>query len=233
MLSIAAWRGLPTAVWRGTPLATEVKVIGSVPLSMTKEDIGLTTNPCAPTCRLLSSMVLRPPHRHICFPFGYSTQIIPQPAFIENGADPQCSDAVWPRVVRPSPRVGDRHTRGCVLWPLPGRLGAVPSRGSFLSGVGLSSAIVISCHRDARTSPQGCVACCAPDRCRLAKIPGEGRGNKIVWRAVLSYTRPHAHGQPPPGQGIGPVVHGCARGTLRGLSGRTTTHGRSERLALC
>jgi hypothetical protein len=35
--------------------------------------------PRAPACRLLSSMVLRPPHRHICLPSDYATQMIPQP----------------------------------------------------------------------------------------------------------------------------------------------------------
>src|SRR5262249_7465509 len=36
-------------------------------------------HPRAPACRLLSSMVLRPPHRHLCLPSGYFTQIVPQP----------------------------------------------------------------------------------------------------------------------------------------------------------
>jgi hypothetical protein len=86
-------RSYDDLIWSAS-FPTGVKDVGSAPFSMTKEDIDLTTNPRAPACRLFSSMVLRPPHRHIGLPSGYAPQMMPHPPFIENGTDPGGCGAV-------------------------------------------------------------------------------------------------------------------------------------------
>jgi hypothetical protein len=102
------------------PLQTSPKFPGSVPFSVKAEGDGLPhkfPRHNALICLFPSSMVSWFSHGHRWLPSGDATQMIPQPTFTENGADP----ILFTPVRHEADRIGYRHPTDLHTVALPRR----------------------------------------------------------------------------------------------------------------